>query len=195
MFGTLLLLFIFGVTRSWAVDYEMLIEDPDIFSPCTEGPPDSITVQEAFNFDDLTISMESDTLHVSGNATVKWEAQPTDKIVVQIDILHFNRGFWEPTVFSMSTQDFCASMYDKNQYWFKYWTTFITNRDEVESQCLATGTFLVHEPFDVRFKMMNYRGPELRGRYKMVITIKALHKKLPRPSSICMEIRGEVFKA
>ncbi|XP_017031057.1 uncharacterized protein CheB42b [Drosophila kikkawai] len=195
MLGTLSLLVIFGVTRSWAVDYEMLIEDPDIYSRCTEGPPDSITVQEAFDLDDLTIAMESDILHVSGNVTAKWEVHPTDRIVARVDILHFNRGTWDPTVFSMVTQDFCSVMYDRNQYWFKYWTTYVTNRHEVVHQCLSTGTILVHEPFDVRLKMMNYRGPELRGRYKMMITLKAFDKNLPRPSSICTEIRGEFLKA
>lgn len=82
MLGTLLML-VFGVTWSWAVDYELLIEDPDIFSICTEGPPGSITVPEALNFDDLSINMDSDTIHVAGNATVRWEVEPTDRIVVK----------------------------------------------------------------------------------------------------------------
>lgn len=82
MLGTLLMLVV-GVTLSWAVDYELLVEDPDIFSQCTEGPPGAITIKEAFNFDDLSIVMDSDTIHVSGNATVKWESEPGDRLVVK----------------------------------------------------------------------------------------------------------------
>jgi len=52
--------------------------------------------------------------------------------------MHYNRGSWEPTVFSMATPDFCASMFDENQSWFKYWTKHISNRDEVMEKCFKT---------------------------------------------------------
>ncbi|XP_017078190.1 uncharacterized protein LOC108112610 [Drosophila eugracilis] len=191
-----LMVLIFAVTSSWAADYELLLEDPDVLSPCTDGPPGSINARQAVNFDDVTIEQDSDTIHLSGNATLTWDVQPTDRITARLDFLHFNRGTWEPTVFSMSTQDFCAIMYDQTQYWYKYWTGFITNRHEVEKKCLkAPGTVLVHEPFDIRLKIDNVRGPTLRGRHKMVIVLHALDERnVPRPNPICVEIIGELVK-
>ncbi|XP_016978722.1 uncharacterized protein LOC108044275 [Drosophila rhopaloa] len=195
MMKTLMLLFL-GVTSSWAADYEFLLEDPDILSPCTDGPPGAIDAREAVDFEHIVINAEADILHVSGNATVNWNVHPTDRITAKLELLHFNRGSWEPTVFTMNAKDFCSIMYDKNQYWYKYWTTYIINRDEVEEKCIkGPGVVLVHEPFDVRLKFMNLYGPTLRGRYKMVITFHALDDfNVPRPKPICVEIRGEFLK-
>lgn len=76
------LLLLLGVTSSWATDYELLLEDPDIFSTCTDGPPGSINIRQALNLDDIVIDQKGDILHVSGNATVVWDVQPTDRITV-----------------------------------------------------------------------------------------------------------------
>ncbi|XP_016958276.1 uncharacterized protein LOC108030101 [Drosophila biarmipes] len=192
---TLMLLF-FGVTTCWATDYELMLEDPDIFSTCTEGPPGSISVGEAANFDDFVIEQESDILHLSGSVTVQWDVQPTDRISARVDLLHFNRGTWEPTIFSIATKDFCSIMYDKNQYWYKYWTRFVLHQHEVAKKCLREpGLVLEHEPFDLRLKLENVHGPNLRGRHKMVIKLQASDENdVPRPNSICTEIRGDLLK-
>ncbi|EDW89109.2 uncharacterized protein LOC6528344 [Drosophila yakuba] len=190
------LLLLFGVISSWATDYELMLEDPDIFSPCTEGPPGSIDARQAVNFDDLVVDQEADILRISGNVTVVWDVQPTDRITARLDFLHYNRGSWEPTVISMATQNFCSIMYDKNQYWYRYWTRYITNRHDVEKNCLrGPATVLVHEPFDLMLKLENFRGPLLRGRHKMVVLFNALDERnIPRPNPICLEIRGEPLK-
>ncbi|XP_017001558.2 uncharacterized protein CheB42b [Drosophila takahashii] len=192
---TVLLLFL-GLARCWAMNYELLIEDPDILSPCTDGPPGSINARQAANFEDLVIEHETDVLHVSGNITMIWDVQPTDRIAARLDVFHQNRGTWEPTVFSMATQDFCSIMYDKNQYWYKYWTGFIINRHDVAKKCFRErGTVLVHEPFDLKLKLENIQGPTLRGRYKLVFKLQAFDvMNIPRPTSICAEIRGEPIK-
>jgi len=52
--------------------------------------------------------------------------------------MHYNRGSWEPTLFSLATPDFCAAMFDENQSWFKYWTKYISNREEVQEKCFKT---------------------------------------------------------
>lgn len=153
------LVIIVGVTGCWATDYELVLEDPDIFSPCTEGPPGSIGVAEALNLDQLEIIYDDDALQVTGNVTVNWDVSPKDRIKVnqlehsksilnyfliakslqgKMDVFYFNRGHWEPTVFSMVCQDFCSMMYDRNQYWYKMWTRFIINRPDVEKNCINT---------------------------------------------------------
>jgi len=55
-----------------------------------------------------------------------------------MSVLHYNRGSWEPTVFNSYTPDFCATMFDPNQYWFKYWFKNFENREEIQEKCLAT---------------------------------------------------------
>nr|XP_043066839.1 uncharacterized protein LOC108123116 [Drosophila bipectinata] len=138
MMGISWLVIIVGVTCCRASDYELLLEDPDIFSPCTDGPPGSIGVPEAFDLSQLEIEHNGDTLHVTGNVTLTWDVNPKDRITGKVEVFHFNRGNWEPTVFTMSTQDFCSIMYDRNQYWYKMWTGYITNRADVEKKCINT---------------------------------------------------------
>ncbi|XP_017093593.2 uncharacterized protein [Drosophila bipectinata] len=190
------LILIVNLAGIWAADYEMLLEDPDIFSPCTEPPPGSAGIRGLLNMDDLVKSQEDETIHVSENASTTWELQPTDRISARFAMMHFNRGTWEPTVFSVATPDFCSVMFDEDQYWYKYWTKNILNRDEVEEKCLRTpGTILAHKPFDVVLRMMNIRGATLNGRYKAVVTFEAFDEKnAPRPNTICFEVRGEVEK-
>ncbi|XP_017148176.1 uncharacterized protein LOC108159420 [Drosophila miranda] len=185
-----------GLAGIWATDYELLLEDPDIFAPCTEARPGTMFIRDAINFDKLTVEQDPDTIHISGNATTNWDLQPNDRIAAKFALFHYQRGNWEPTVFTMATQDFCAIMYDKDQYWFKYWTTFVTNRQEVEQDCIKkAGTTLIHEPFHLRLMLTNIRGATLHGRYKTVISFEAFDEKnVPRPNSVCFEIRGEAEK-
>ncbi|XP_068146858.1 uncharacterized protein [Drosophila tropicalis] len=188
-------LLLYQLTIVLATDYELLLEDPDIFSPCTEGVPGSVGIGEIFDLSQIEYNQDSDVIHVSGNATTTWDIQPTDRIAGSFAIFHNERGNWEPTVFSMSTQDFCSSMYNADSYWYKSWTKHITNKNEVQSKCLNTpGTLLVHEPFDVQLVIYNVRG-SAQGRYKVVVTLEAFDEKnMRRETSLCFEIRGEVEK-
>ncbi|EDV36821.1 uncharacterized protein Dana_GF11757 [Drosophila ananassae] len=180
----------------WAADYEMILEDPDVFSPCTEPPPGSVGVKGLLNLDNLVTSQDSETIHISENVSTTWEVEPTDRISARIAMMHFNRGTWEPTVFSVATPDFCSVMFNEDQYWYKYWTKHIINREEAEKNCLRVpGTILAHKPFDVQLLVTNIRGATLHGRYKAVVTFEAIDEKnAPRPNTICFEIRGEVEK-
>lgn len=60
-----LMLFVFGFASSWAADYELLLEDSDIFSPCTEPPPGSIGFHDAFDIGDLVVDQDMDIIHLS----------------------------------------------------------------------------------------------------------------------------------
>lgn len=48
----------------------------------------------------------------------------------------YERGSWEPTIFAINEKNFCNVMYNKDQYWYKYWTIHVTNLKEVESKCI-----------------------------------------------------------
>ncbi|XP_041566785.1 uncharacterized protein LOC108145061 [Drosophila elegans] len=111
-------------------------------------------------------------------------------------LMHFNRGNWEPTLFTLVSQDFCAALFDEGQSWFKQWTKHISNRDEVQKKCLKTrGTVWMHNPFDLQLRLYDIRGANLQGRYKAVVTFEAFDERdVPRKNSICFEIRGEAEK-
>ncbi|XP_016978719.1 uncharacterized protein LOC108044273 [Drosophila rhopaloa] len=195
MLKTLLLLVVL-VSGSWGADYELLLEDPDIFAPCTEGPPGSVGFHDAFNIKDLVLNQDADIIHISENLTTIWDVQPTDRISARFALWHYNRGNWEPTLFSIATPDFCSAIFDENQSWFKQWTRYISNRDEVQEKCLTTrGTVWMHNPFDLKLRLNNIRGATLQGRYKAVVTFEAVDERdVPRKNTVCFEIRGEAEK-
>lgn len=65
-----------------AADYEMLIDDPDIFTDCKENPPGAKGISGLFNLDELELTLDGDKIHVAGNATTIWDIEPTDRITV-----------------------------------------------------------------------------------------------------------------
>lgn len=83
MFATLLIL-ILGSTDILATDYILLVEDPDIYTPCTDGPPGSVGLNEAFDVSEMQVEMDEEGIHVSGNITTRWSLPPTYRISVRL---------------------------------------------------------------------------------------------------------------
>lgn len=59
-----------------------------------------------------------------------------NKFQVRFVIMKFDRGSWRATPLSLSVDDACKILYDKNQYWYQFWTEYITNADEIKDNCL-----------------------------------------------------------
>jgi len=80
----LTILLILGISGAiiQAAEYRLLFEDPDIYSSCTDGPPGSIGVYDAFNMDKMVFDQDEDGIHVSGNITTKWDFPRTDRLTV-----------------------------------------------------------------------------------------------------------------
>ncbi|XP_044249587.1 uncharacterized protein [Drosophila takahashii] len=185
-----------AVTNIWATDYNAIIEDPTIYTPCENGPPGSVFIHDAFNMDNMKLDLEEDGIHVSGNATVKWNFDPTDRILSRFSVMQFNRGSWEPTVYNVNNPDFCATMFDKDQYTYKYWWKYVRNREEIQEKCIKIkDTVLEFDPFIMVLQLNNIRGVDLRGRYKAVVSYEAFDKNnVRRPTSLCFEIKSELEK-
>jgi len=83
----ILLILAVNLVSAWATDYYLLVEDPDVYSPCTDGPPGSISVNDAFDMDNMVFDQDEDGIHISGNATVKWSLPRTDRISVNRPLL------------------------------------------------------------------------------------------------------------
>ncbi|XP_017043692.1 uncharacterized protein LOC108089806 [Drosophila ficusphila] len=195
MFRALLILVV-GVTTIWAINYDVLIEDPDIYLPCTESPPGSISIHDLFDLRNLTLELEEDGIHVSGSATVKWDLPATDRISASFSVMQYNRGTWEPTVFNVNSPDFCKAIFEKDEYWYKYWFKNLRNTEEIREKCIKKkGTLLLFDPFVMELQLNQVTGPNLRGRYKAVITFDAFDEyNVRRNTSVCFEIRGDLQK-
>nr|XP_043067622.1 uncharacterized protein LOC108122660 [Drosophila bipectinata] len=153
-----------------------------------------------FDFSHFNSTLRPDGMAIEGNLTVVWNIQPGDRIELTIQLLYMDRGTWQPTVFSINTKDFCKIMYDKRQFWYKFWTKHITNVDDIKDRCLTVPgvcTYIIMETYLlVLVASAQSTGPLREGRYKTRIIYRAfdpLNFK-ERTNPICFEVRGEVFK-
>uniref|UniRef100_A0A6P4EAQ5 Uncharacterized protein LOC108038181 n=1 Tax=Drosophila rhopaloa TaxID=1041015 RepID=A0A6P4EAQ5_DRORH len=89
-------------------------------------------------------------------------------------VIKFNRGTWEPTIYSFLSPDFCAIMFNENIYWFVNWNKNIATRAEIEEKCIHTkDTVITYNPFLMSMELDNVRIPNVHGRNKVVFTFEA----------------------
>lgn len=129
---------------------------------------------------------------------------------MSFQLFKFDRISWVQTPFGLTISDICPFLYDKPQYWYKYWTQFITNKEDVKDKCFYPGVSLlnvnlfvntcfvfflqtkfIHEPFVISL-VFDVTGLPINGRHKIVITIRAFYSmNVERETSICIELVGE----
>ncbi|XP_017083286.1 uncharacterized protein LOC108116079 [Drosophila eugracilis] len=173
--------------------YELTFADEDIFSTCPDADPGALDIHGLVDISELSTSMGADGITIGGNTTLTWDIEAGDRIELSVTLLYLDRGTWIATAFSISSKDFCKVMYDKNQYWYKYWTSHIKN--DVRDVCIkAPGTKMMYETY-VLTLTANGLGALREGRYKVKINFKAFSANgVERPTSICMNIVGDLFK-
>ncbi|EDW38889.1 GL13794 [Drosophila persimilis] len=112
----------------------------------------------------------------------------------QIALFQYDRGNWLPTIYIITVKDFCKVMYDKNYYWYTYWTKYVINKKDVESRCFMLGTKLLMEEYKLHL-VLNIGSAVFSGLYKAIYTIEAYSALgVRRPTSFCFEVRGEFKK-
>ncbi|XP_052836519.1 uncharacterized protein LOC128252659 [Drosophila gunungcola] len=173
--------------------YELSVADEDIFSSCNSPDPGTLDINGLMDLSELSTSMSAEGVTISGNATLIWDINLEDRVQMNTNLLYFDRGTWTPTAFSMVSKDFCKSMYDKNQYYYKYWTGYITN--DIQDKCInVPGTKIIHKTFTLSLTA-NVMGPLREGTYKAQLMLRAYDATgIERPTRICLEIRGDLFK-
>ncbi|XP_064549144.1 uncharacterized protein LOC135435844 [Drosophila montana] len=185
-----LILILFG-RQSSATKYKFLLENEDIFTDCPNKPSNVHNINGVFDTSEGTFETDFVTVLFTGNLTCVWNIQPGDRIQMTFEIKRFDRGSWQPTVFNINVRDFCSSLYEEEQYWYKYWSKYIINKEQVREKCILPGTKFIHEPFNVDL-LFEARGLTLIGRHKLVYTFKAFDTNgVERETSICLEILGE----
>nr|XP_016999478.2 uncharacterized protein LOC108058995 [Drosophila takahashii] len=131
----------------------------------------------------------------SGNITVMWDIQPTDRVEVTVNVLYYDRGSWQATTLNMIVKDFCKVMFDKNQLWYESFTKHITNSADVKETCFRVkGSQIIFETYTVDF-VFSCGFPLKNGRYAIIFMYKAYDEnEVKRPIEGCYEIKGEFIK-
>ncbi|XP_017045868.1 uncharacterized protein LOC108091266 isoform X2 [Drosophila ficusphila] len=197
MFAIAVLILFAGRSCTWASKYNFVLEDSDIFTECEVKPPGSIGIRGVFDMDNLVFEPEEDGVHVSGNFTATLNYSRTDRITARFQVMQYNRGSWDPTLYSMMTPDLCSVLFSESQYYYQYWFKNVVNREEIQEKCIITrNTTVILKPFVMNLRLENVRVPvPLRGRFKVVYTFTIYDENdVQRPTNVCFEIRGELIK-
>ncbi|XP_017083039.1 uncharacterized protein LOC108115913 [Drosophila eugracilis] len=190
----ILLANIFFICNANGAMYELAVTDEEIFSSCPDPDPGTLDINGLIDRSELQTSMDADGVTISGNKTMVWDIQPEDRVQLSIKLLYLDRGIWSPTVFSLVTRDFCKSMYDKNQIWYKCWTQHITN-DNKHTCINVRGMKFTLETYLLTLRAAA-TGALREGRYKAKILFQAFDSfNLERPTRICFEIIGDLYLA
>ncbi|KNC23430.1 hypothetical protein FF38_13351 [Lucilia cuprina] len=171
--------------------YVYLIEDPAIFQDC-KNEPDYLGVADMFDLSNLSIELLDETVHMEGSFTMVWDADPDDRVELHTDLMKYERGSWQPTVFTMIQKDFCATLFDENDIWYKTWAQFI---DSDDLKCITNkGHTYHHVPFDLE-AVADIQGEDISGRHKLVLKVDAFNRQDEKqPYSVCLEIEGDIMK-
>ncbi|EDW67110.1 uncharacterized protein [Drosophila virilis] len=187
-----LLILILLEGQSSAIKYKFNPENEDIFTDCPNKPSNVLNVSGLFDTSESTFKTDFVSVRFSGNLTCVWNIQPGDRIQVSFVLNRFDRGTWQPTVFSIMVPDLCSALYDEEQYWYKYWSKYIINKEQVKDKCILPGTKFIHETFDLDI-LFETQGFPLNGQHKLVHIFKAFGANgVERNTSICFEIIGEI---
>ncbi|XP_034482959.1 uncharacterized protein LOC117788326 [Drosophila innubila] len=110
-----------------STDYDVVVNEKTWSSSCdSEEDEGNTPLSELVNISDLTFVLDKDfeTLYISGDITVKLQI-PKTPIEMEVNVKHWERSHWEPTIISLKRDDFCKSMEDPFEVWHTYVVTQI----------------------------------------------------------------------
>ncbi|XP_039478932.1 uncharacterized protein LOC120443741 [Drosophila santomea] len=194
MKATFTILVIQVICLARAIEYQLTLDDDGFLAPCENQPDNTFSLDAMLESSSLTIHNLGSKVRIKGEHKVVWkDVQPGDTLKMFGQVYRLDKGTWQKTMFSASSNNFCKNMFDKNQYWYSFWTKYINNSDEIKEKCLTTpGAVIKYKDFEVDLKA-SLNIPNLEGRYKLVAQLEAFDKRnLKRPVSICVEYRGTV---
>ncbi|XP_016958274.1 uncharacterized protein LOC108030098 [Drosophila biarmipes] len=180
-----------------AAEYQLVLDEDGFLAPCEDQQGSPFNMDSLLDMSTPKVINAGNKISIEGEHAVIWkDVQPGDTVKFFGQVYRQDKDSWQKTMFSSNSNNFCHSMFDKNAYWFKFWTQYISNSDEIRKKCLNTpGAVLKYKNFELNFKA-NLNVPNLEGRYKIVMQLEAFDKhNIKRPVSICTEFRGTVSKA
>ncbi|XP_060645359.1 uncharacterized protein LOC132784015 [Drosophila nasuta] len=191
LFQALILLIIF-FSFTYTYTYIPIAEDEDIFHACAHQTGKVYNFDTLFDLSETNFRMDGESVIFNGNFTTIWDVKPTDRIQVDVRILHFDKGAWLPTLYSILVYDFCPLMFNDKQYWYTIFIGNLINLEEVRNKCLnSPGT--VYRSGNCNLTATFDTFEKLSGLYKLEIKLTAYNKLgIPRPTVICTELKGEL---
>ncbi|KAH8381962.1 hypothetical protein KR009_001165 [Drosophila setifemur] len=197
-------------------NYAFEIQDENVFTDCQNGPPGYVSFDKMIRSGGAGVfSMDEAGAKVTGNMTVVWDVQKTDRIEVRYtrmelqsiiyifamqnnlqtssSVYHFDRGEWKSIGLTMMYKDFCAAAFDTKQFWYTLFGKFIVNDVYAKENCLTFGMVFVMEPHSVNLEF-GLDIPIRPGRYKILILFRAIDEYGEvRPDKICTEIKADYY--
>ncbi|XP_017078187.1 uncharacterized protein LOC108112608 [Drosophila eugracilis] len=184
------------VCLAGAIEYQLNLDKDGVFAPCEDQPENPANFDSLLDMSSVKVNNVVSKVEIEGEQVIIWkDVQPGDTVKLLGQVYRLDKDTWQKTMFSASSNNFCKNMFEKNQYWYQFWTGHIMNDDEIKSKCLTTpGAVIKYKPYELELKA-NLNVPNLEGRYKLVLKIEAFDKRnVKRPVSICTEFRGTAVK-
>ncbi|XP_017031277.1 uncharacterized protein CheB98a [Drosophila kikkawai] len=188
-----LLLATLSLVRAKDATYELILSDSALIAACKEPAPGRLNIDGFMDLSEISTTLNEHGVVLAGNVTFVWGIQPQDRIKAVIKLLYLDRGTWTPTFYTVTSNDYCKSMYDSRLPWHTYWLRHVTNYEDVKDKCISPGTKLILETYLLSLAMTL---PKLReGFYKVQLTYQAFDANgTERPTNICFEILGDLQK-
>nr|XP_017031279.1 uncharacterized protein LOC108080887 [Drosophila kikkawai] len=180
-----------SLVRAKDATYELIISDSALVTTCKEAAPGRLDIDGFMDLSEISTTLKENGVVLAGNITFVWDIQPQDRIKAVIKLLYLDRGTWTPTFYTVTSNDFCKSMYDSRLPWHTYWLRHVTNYEDVKDKCISPGTKLILETYLLRSTMTM---PKIReGFYKVQCTYQAFDVNgTERPTSACFEVYGDL---
>ncbi|KAH8381920.1 hypothetical protein KR009_000955 [Drosophila setifemur] len=174
--------------------YEFIVANDDLFNDCHDQPPTVFGINVLFNLSEFTIVRDGELFTIGGNITSMWEVTALERLEFKMQAFSWDRGSWQPTLYSITSKDFCKEFYLENFYWYTYAAQYIINRNDIKDRCFLPGTKLCFEEFQL-YLVVNIPNGNLHGTYKMRFTLEAYDLEgKQNPISFCCDVRGEYSK-
>ncbi|XP_061393609.1 uncharacterized protein LOC133329130 [Musca vetustissima] len=180
----LLLLILLSPFIAIAARYEFLVDSDDIFEKCP-NIPNTNGIHDLFDIKNISIKLNDGLVDIEGSGVCKWEGiEPTDRIMFRGEFFKFQRGAWQPTLFSSYTSDFCARQFDPVSVWYDVWTRHIP---EDERKCLNNYGHIYHLTKFTINTIYEF-NTNVEGRYKVVSRFEAYDSaNRKRSQEICYQ--------
>ncbi|XP_036320145.1 uncharacterized protein LOC118734533 [Rhagoletis pomonella] len=99
-----------------AVNYDFVVENEEVFTPCEDYPENYIDT--FFDISDLTFERQGDLVKVTGD--LKLTHQFNGDVPIQLDAQVYKkaRGEWVDTIYNIRRSNFCPALYNENELWY-----------------------------------------------------------------------------
>ncbi|KAM8720597.1 hypothetical protein ACLKA7_006609 [Drosophila subpalustris] len=152
-----------------STDYDIVVDEKMWMSACnSEDDEGNTPISDVMDVSDLSFVLDDDyeTLYISGDITVKLE-RPVTPIKIEVNVKHWERSQWVPTIISIKRDDFCKSLEDP----FEFWYTFIATQIPKEERPCPPDLGQVYSMRNVTNRMRAEKMPnwDVEGELKAVM--------------------------